>query len=122
MSDTKDTGQEEISEDELDQIIQDMSKDEPEAPVAPEKPALELVQSKKTSAGPVPVASPAASSSSQQALTLEMNGVVNLKLCFKSGERSIEVLCTEEHLLCTMADGTEFRIPTGHNKTRKAAA
>ncbi len=113
MSEIKDT-KEEISEDELDQIIQDMSKDEDEAEPSesPKQPALEMVQSKKKS-GPMP--------SSQQALTLEMNGVVNLKLCFKNGERSIEVHCTEEFLLCRMADGTEFRIPTGVSKARKAA-
>jgi hypothetical protein len=115
MSEKKDA-KEEISEDELDQIIQDMSKDEPEEAASPQAsvPTMELVQSKKKAASPV-------SSSSQQALTLEMNGVVNLKLCFKNGERSIEVHCTEEHLLCKMADGTEFKIPTGNAKVRKAA-
>ena len=93
MSDKTD-GKEEISEDELDQIIQDMAKDdgqEKSEPVAaaPVKPALELVQSMKK----------AVSSAASQQMTLELNGVVNLKLCFKNGERSIEVVCTEEHLL-----------------------
>ncbi len=100
---------EDISEDELDQIIQDMSKDE-EAEVKA-KPALTSVQSKKSD----PVAS------SNQALMLEMSGVINLKLSFKNGDRSIEVICSEEALVCRMADGTEFRIPTGVGKVRKAA-
>ncbi len=110
MADNKDT-KEEISEDELDQIIQDMTKDE-EAVEAPVKaPVLEVVQSKKKTV----------EASASQALTLEMNGVVNLKLCFKNGDRSIEVICSEEALVCKMADGTEFRIPTGNAKARKAA-
>lgn len=101
---------EEISEDELDQIIQDMSKEEEEA-ATPAKPALEVVQSKKAMAAPA----------AGQSLTLEMNGTINLKLVFKSGDRNIEVLCGEDALVCTMADGTEFRIPTGIAKARKAS-
>jgi hypothetical protein len=99
-----------ISEDELDQIIQDMSKEEEEL-VGAAKPVVAAVQPKKTSSN----------ASSQQALTLEMNGVINLKLCFKNGDRSIEVICSEDALVCRMADGTEFRIPTGDSKVRKAA-
>lgn len=99
---------EDISEDELDQIIQDMSKDEDLEPVA--KPVLTAVQGKKEPAG-----------STAQALTLEMNGVINLKLSFKNGERQIDVICSEDALVCRMADGTEFRIPTGNAKARKAA-
>ncbi|MGZ3653220.1 MAG: hypothetical protein ACXVB9_05635 [Bdellovibrionota bacterium] len=110
MADQKDA-KEDISEDELDQIIQDMSKDESSGEDV--KPVLEVVQSKKKAATPV--------SSSAQALTLEMNGVVNLKLHFKNGDRSIEVLCSEDYLTCRMADGTEFKIPTGNSKVRKAA-
>jgi hypothetical protein len=114
MADKKDA-KEEISEDELDQIIQDMSKDDVEEPAATaEKPALELVQGKKKESG--------FTANSKQALTLEMNGVVNLKLCFKNGDRAIEVLCTEEHLICRMADGTEFKIPTGVNKASRKTA
>jgi|GEM_PF-6663901 len=98
-----------ISEDELDQIIQDMSKEE--EPETSAKPVVSAVQNaKKNSTG-----------SSEQALTLEMNGVINLKLCFKNGDRSIEVICSEDALICRMADGTEFRIPTGNSKARKAA-
>lgn len=104
---------EDISEDELDQIIQDMSKEE--SPEASGQPALTLVQGKK---GQPKAEVPAASA---QSLTLEMNGVVNLKLCFKNGDRNIEVICSEESLVCRMADGTEFKIPTGHGKARKAA-
>lgn len=100
-----------ISEDELDQIIQDMSKEE--EPEMTAKPAMAAVQSTKKQ--------PATNASTQQALTLEMNGVINLKLCFKNGDRSIEVICSEDALVCRMADGTEFRIPTGDSKVRKAA-
>lgn len=98
-----------MSEDELDQIIADMSKEEEEA--AP-TPPVSLVKGNKAQAKP-----PA----DGQSLTMELTGVVNLKLCFASGERSIEVTCTEEALLCRMADGTEFRIPTGIAKKRNAA-
>lgn len=105
---------EDMSDDDLDQIIQEISKEE-EAPKATAKPAaaaspnLSVIPGKK--AGPRP----------EQALNLELTGVINLKLCFSSGERSIEVLCTEEALICRMADGTEFRIPTGIEKKRQAA-
>ena len=101
---------EDISEDELDQIIQDMSKED--EGVVPTKPTLTAVQGKKVSS---PV------SSSQQTLSLEMNGVINLKLSFKNGDRNIEVICSEDALVCRMADGTEFRIPTGDSKVRNAA-
>lgn len=104
----KNESKEEISEDELDQIIQDMSKDDL-VETAPKAPVLDLVQGKKQA------------EASPQALTLEMSGVVNLKLCFRSGERGIEVLCSEDALVCRLADGTEFRIPTGNGKARKAA-
>jgi hypothetical protein len=115
MADQQNAAKDDISEDELDQIIQDMSKDD----VEPEKPVLEVVQSRKQA-----VASPVntASSTSDQALTLEMNGVINLKLRFQNGDRHIEVFCTNEFLTCTMADGTEFKIPTGAtSKVRNVA-
>lgn len=110
---------EDVSDDELDQIIQDMSQeDEPEAE-AP-KPVADVVPMKKAptklesvSSDPVP--------SAEQRLALEMTGVINLKLSFTQAERSIEVICTEETLICRTADGAEFRIPTGIQKARKAA-
>ena len=115
MPDEQNAAKDDISEDELDQIIQDMSKDE----IAPEKPVLEVVQSKKKAAV-TPVAT--AASSTGQALTLELTGAINLKLRFQNGERSIEVACTDDFLTCTMADGTEFKIPTGvTSKVRKVA-
>ena len=115
MSDQQNAAKDDISEDELDQIIQDMSKDEAE----PVKPALEVVQSKKKAAV-TPVATTATTAG--QALTLELTGAINLKLRFQNGERSIEVACTDEYLTCTMADGTEFKIPTGvTSKVRKVA-
>ncbi len=103
----KKSEEEEVSEDELDQIIQDMSTVENEDAQVPAKPTLELVHGKKNA--------------NSQALTLEMTGVVNLRLTFKNGDRSIELLCSDEALVCKMADGTEFRIPTGVGKARKTA-
>jgi len=97
-----------MSEDELDQIIADMSKEEEAVPT----PAVSLVKGNKAQTK---------SAAEDQSLTMELTGVVNLKLCFASGERSIEVICTEEALLCRMADGTEFRIFTGIAKKRNAA-
>lgn len=114
MSDQQNAAKDDMSEDELDQIIQDMSTEE----VEPEKPALEVVQSKKKVVTPMATTG----SNASQALTLEMNGVVNLKLRFQNGDRHIEVSCTDEFLTCQMADGTEFKIPTGATpKVRKAA-
>lgn len=117
MSETK---PEDMSEDELDQIIEDMSKEETSAASAP-TPSLALASS-NTSLGTSATKNTGASKKdADQSLTMELSGVVNLKLCFASGDRSIEVLCTEEALLCRMADGTEFRIPTGIAKKRNAA-
>lgn len=98
----------EAPEDELDQIIRDMADEEAATPVA--TPALSLAKNTK-----------ATKKDAEQSLTMELSGVVNLKLCFASGDRSIEVHCTEEALICRMADGTEFRIPTGITKKRNAA-
>lgn len=103
MADQK---QDDVSEDELDQIIADMSEEETKDVSAP-APA-KLREAPKSSALP------------EQTLSMELQGVINLKLCFSNGERSIEVRCTEEALVCRMADGTEFRIPTGARK-RSAA-
>ncbi len=122
MADKKD----DISEDELDQIIQDMSKDGSGESVA--KPAPEVMQSNADPAEEAVAsnvthlrAPSAPETTADQSLTLEMNGVINLKLNFKNGDRNIEVICGEEALICRMADGTEFRIPTGYSKARKAA-
>jgi hypothetical protein len=107
MADGKKVEAEEVQDDELDQIIRDMAEEEDDAPVV--------------SATPLKAVKSSAKKEADQSLTMELTGVVNLKLCFASGERSIEVLCTEEALLCRMADGTEFRIPTGIAKKRNAA-
>jgi hypothetical protein len=98
-----------VSEDELDQIIQDMASEE--EPVAPQPIPLQKATTPKTKV----------KKAADQSLTMELTGVVNLKLCFASGDRSIEVICTEDALLCKMADGTEFRIPTGIAKKNVAA-
>lgn len=113
MADEKHVTDEEISDDEIDQIIEDISKEDTTAkPVAA---PLSLVQGEKMSSSSKP-------KDNDQALTMELTGVVNLKLCFSSGDRSIELLCTEEALLCRMADGTEFRIPTGIRTSKRNAA
>ena len=119
--------QDDMSEDELDQIIKDMSEGEDDVQPPMEKskesssPVMELVQSKKVEAAGEPVKVAPVSMAAQQTLSLEMNGVINLKLCFKNGDRSVEVQCTEDFLVCRMADGTEFRIPTGSKNMAKAA-
>lgn len=112
MADEKNS-KDDMSDEDLDQIIQQISKEEetPKAKPAAAAPNLSVINGKK-----------AAASKAEQSLNLELTGVINLKLCFSSGERSIEVLCTEEALICRMADGTEFRIPTGIEKKRNAAA
>lgn len=102
MADQKKATEDEITDAELDQIIEDISKDD-EVAKASATPQLSVAKA----------APPKPKTKDEQALTLELTGVINLKLCFSSGERSIEVFCTEEALLCRMADGTEFRIPTG---------
>jgi hypothetical protein len=107
MADGKKVEAEEVQDDELDQIIRDMAEEEDNAPAMKATPLKAVKNSAKKEA--------------DQSLTMELTGVINLKLCFASGERSIEVLCTEEALLCRMADGTEFRIPTGIAKKRNAA-
>jgi hypothetical protein len=101
---------EEVSEDELDQIIADMSKEEE----APAPAPVKILKTAKT-------APSAPKGNSEQSLSMQLTGVINLKLNFASGDRSIELTCTEEALLCRMADGTEFRIPTGVEKKRNAA-
>jgi hypothetical protein len=110
MANDKPGSDEDISDDEIDQIIEDISKEE--AVAKPTSAPLSLVQGEKMSKN----------NEKEQALTLELTGVVNLKLCFSSGERSIELICTEEALLCRMADGTEFRIPTGIQASKRNAA
>ncbi|MGZ3694325.1 MAG: hypothetical protein ACXWQO_09090 [Bdellovibrionota bacterium] len=117
MADEKVTPEEDMSDDDLDQIIQDISKEEEVTaakPTATVSTLGVLPGGKKTMAG--------GGSKPEQSLNLELTGVINLKLCFSSGERSIEVLVSEEALICRMADGTEFRIPTGIAKKRVSAA
>ncbi len=102
MSDVKKV-QEDITSEDLDKIMQDIAKEEAAPQKAP-NPGLSLIKGAEQQAP---------KAAKEQALTLELTGQINLKLNFSSGERSIEVFCTEEALLCRMADGTEFRIPTG---------
>jgi hypothetical protein len=125
MADEKKSVEDEMSDDDLDQIIQDISKEETEeeveAPAKAAAPAPATVASNVSTLGVRTAKKPLAAVKAEQSLNLELTGVINLKLCFSSGERSIEVLCTEDALICRMADGTEFRIPTGIEKKRQAA-
>ncbi|NUM89026.1 MAG: hypothetical protein HUU37_07470 [Bdellovibrionales bacterium] len=103
----------EVTEDELDALIEDLAQSETldaKKPEAKEEPAVAEV---------IPMKAP---ETAEQNLKLELRGSINLKLIFSSGERSIEVFCTEDALICRMADGTEFKIPTGIHSTRKRAA
>lgn len=61
---------------------------------------------------------------STQALTLELTGSLNLKLAFATGNRQVELVCSEDALVCRFGDGTEVRIPTDSAKgvsTKRAA-
>ena len=120
MSDEKKI--EEAGEDELDQIIRDMAEEEEEDGNAPAPTPVATAPTQTAAVAPLSLAKTGATQKqAEQSLTMELSGVVNLKLCFASGDRSIEVHCTEEALVCRMADGTEFRIPTGITKKRNAA-
>lgn len=105
---------EEISEDELDQIIQDMSAaEQSEAASSTLEEEVEEAASYKRGSR---------ESSEDRSVSLELTGVVNLRLSFRDGERTIDLSCSEDELVCRTADGAEFRIPTaGHGRARKAA-
>lgn len=114
MSDDTMNKEEDISEEDLEKIIQDVAEEEKPANVTPLKAAPKSYET-------TTAVEKTTDKKGGQNLSLELSGVVNLKLNFSSGERSIEVVCTEDALLCRMADGTEFRIPTGINKKKQAA-
>ncbi len=107
--------QEDVSEDELDALIEDLAQSE----------SLEAKRDTSTEEETKPMAEVVpmkTAETAEQSLKLELRGSINLKLIFSSGERSIEVFCTEDALICRMADGTEFKIPTGIHSARKRAA
>ena len=104
---------EDVSESELDQLMEDLASEDTQ-PAAKEAAVAEVRQ--------LPTATHSDfAADAEQSLKLELKGSINLKLCFNSGERSIEVFCAEEALICRMADGTEFKIPTGIHKKNRAA-
>lgn len=110
--------QEDVSESELDQLMADLASEDTTdtASSTEESPVAEVRQ--------LPTATTEGESflaDADQSLKLELKGSINLKLCFSSGDRSIEVFCAEEALICRMADGTEFKIPTGIHKKSRAA-
>lgn len=53
-----------------------------------------------------------ANAAHSQSLTMELTGTLNLKLGFTTGSKSVELICTDEALVCRFGDGTEVRIPT----------
>lgn len=73
-------------------------------------PSLSVVPPTAT---PAPTTTPTPVSDEAQMLSMELTGALNLKLCFTGNGRKIEVHCTQDFLICRMADGTEFKIPTG---------
>ena len=105
---------EDVSETELNQLMKNLAEENNAS--AAEDSGAEVRQ---LHAAPVEKAPFLADA--EQSLRLELKGSINLKLCFASGERRIEVFCGEEALICRMADGTEFKIPTGIRKKTKAA-
>lgn len=94
-------------EEELEQIIEDIASDED---TKQQSAPLKLVKTPKDET---------VSAHGDQVLSMQLTGPINLRLSFSNGDRAIELECTENGLLCRMADGTEFKIPT--SAVRKAA-
>ena len=123
--------EEQLSEDDLDKIMKEIvaeesaneiSAAEESAPVAAAPQPTAAPANKSASVTPIRAVSPKSSGSSEQALKLEFTGPINLKLQFSSGSRSIELICGDDTLICRMADGTEFRIPTGGTSVVRKSA
>ena len=102
-------------DDDVDHIIQEISEEDPSfsSNVSPLTVATSVEK-------PAPVPTKSSSENLEQCLTLELKGSIQLTLCFVSGDRRIEVICGEDALVCRMADGTEFKIPTGFSPKRAA--
>lgn len=80
------------------------------APNSPE-PVTNMRQARRARMSAASSAAP-----TTQALTLELTGSLNLKLSFSTGARQVELVCTEDALVCRFGDGTEVRIPTENPK------
>lgn len=111
--------EEQLSEDDLDKIMKEIVAEESASDTAataetaaPAATVQPIASQKPATVTPIR-ANTGKNSGGDQALKLEFTGPINLKLQFNSGSRSIELICSDETLVCRMADGTEFRIPTG---------
>lgn len=114
------------ADDDLDSIMQELESMEAEVSASPEaKPdeaGVEEVVSEASASTEAPVAnirsvkktrsSVASAAPATQALTMELTGSLNLKLNFATGNRTVELVCTDDALICRFGDGTEVRIPT----------
>jgi hypothetical protein len=123
--------EEQLSEDDLDKIMKEIVAEESATDVGMVEEPVVVAAAPQ----PAPISKPAnvtpirtntvknvATGSPDQALKLEFTGPINLKLSFTSGSRTIELVCSDETLVCRMADGTEFKIPTGGiSSVRKSA-
>ena len=96
------------------------SQRDQEAPVAEAATVNPVVGTKSETSGDaaVPIraakgrAKPVGNGAISQSLTLELTGTLNLKLGFVTGTKSVELICTDDALVCRFGDGTEVRIPT----------
>jgi hypothetical protein len=117
MADEKsqDTGAK--ADDDLDKIMKEISSLEAETESPAEKPVAAVVH--KLELKPE-VKMETKKENSEQSLKLELTGTLKLKLSFASGSRGIDIICSDDALICQLADGTEFRVPTVVTKKKVA--
>lgn len=65
---------------------------------------------------------PTSTGSEEQSLRLELTGSIHMRLSFASGARSVDLYCTDDSLVCRLADGSEFRVPLHTNVSAKRSA
>jgi hypothetical protein len=139
VDETNQVEEENVSVDDLDKIMQEIVQED--APTdaapqvmstsqvaAPQTPPVEVtrpitnVTPLKAVAEPKPKSAVSSNFAGDQALKLEFTGPINLKLAFTTGNKTIEISCSDDALVCKMADGTEFKIPTSAlGSARKSA-
>ena len=114
----------ESQEEDLDSIMQELEsldnqRDQAPADAAPAATTASMAaKTESNGVAAVPMravkgrAKSAANGAIAQSLTLELTGTLNLKLGFVTGTKSVELICTDEALVCRFGDGTEVRIPT----------
>lgn len=129
MADEKNQVNDDMAEDsDLDKIMQEIANEEKALTAAPAATETET-ETVEATVHPIPSAKAgkmkeaiSTNTEEKQSLTLELTGSINLKLRFASGERSIEIECLDDMMVCRMADGTEFRVPVGQSSSKKTAA